>query len=91
MGEGLKIEIFRKKDADEFTLSLADSESRMETGSGAAMAAALSAAFLHRAAAFSKTVHPDIDRVEYLLRNTEIIRNYMVHLIDEDVNYSMHE
>ena len=85
MGESLKIEVFRNKNAGDFTLSLADPGSRMETGSGAAMMAAVSAALLHRAAAHARTIHPEADRVEYLLRNTEIIRNYMVHLIDEDV------
>ena len=55
MAEGIKIDIYRMKNADELTQSLADPESRMDTGSGAAMTAALSAALLKRAAAL--TVH----------------------------------
>ena len=41
MAESIKIEIFRKKDAEDFTLALADPESRAETGSGTAMTAAV--------------------------------------------------
>ena len=44
MAEGIKIEIFKLKNADELTRSLADPESRIETGSGAAMTAALATA-----------------------------------------------
>ena len=33
----ITIEIFRKKDAEDFTKSLADPDSRAETGSGTAM------------------------------------------------------
>ena len=40
MAEGIKIEIFKLKNADELTKSLADPESRMETGGAAAMTAA---------------------------------------------------
>ncbi len=85
MAEGLKIEIFRMKNAEEFTSALADPDCRMETGSGAAMTAAVSAALLHRAAALALEACPDSERADYLERNTEIIRKYMVHLIDEDV------
>ena len=42
MAEGIKIEIFKLKNADELTKSLSDPESRMDTGSGAAMTAASS-------------------------------------------------
>ena len=43
MAEKLSIEIFRRKDAEDFTKSLADPESRTAVGSGAAMTAAVSA------------------------------------------------
>ena len=46
MAESIQIEIFRKKDAEDFTKALADPESRAQTGSGAAMTAAVSAARL---------------------------------------------
>ena len=77
MAEGLKIEIFRMKNAEEFTSALADPKCRMETGSGAAMTAAVSAALLHRAAALALEACPDSERADYLERNTEIIRKYM--------------
>ena len=85
MAEEIKIEIFRMKNADELTKSLADPESRMDTGSGAAMTAALSAALLKRAAALTVRVLPGHERAQYIDRNAEILRSYMVHLIDEDV------
>ena len=85
MAEGIKIEIFRLKNAEDLTKSLADPESRMETGSGSAMTAALAAALLGRTAALTAEVLPDHERVTYILRNAEILRAYMVHLIDEDV------
>jgi len=86
MADGIKIEIFRMKNADELSKALADPESRLETGSGAAMTAALSAALLKRASALTLRVLPENERAVYIDRNAEILRAYMVHLIDEDVN-----
>lgn len=85
MAEGIKIEIFKLKNADELTKSLADPESRLDTGSGAAMTAALAMALLERASAITVKALPDNKRADYILRNAEILRTYMVHLIDEDV------
>ncbi len=85
MAEGIKIEIFKLKNADELTRSLADPESRLDTGSGAAMTAALAMSLLERAAALTVKALPDHERADYILRNAEILRTYMVHLIDEDV------
>ena len=50
MAETIKIEIYRQKNAEEFTAALADPDSRLETGSGAAATAAVASAFLCRAA-----------------------------------------
>ena len=85
MAEGIKIEIFKLKNADELSKSLADPESRLDTGSGTAMTAALAMSLLERAAALTAKALPDNERVDYILRNAEILRTYMVHLIDEDV------
>jgi len=85
MSEGIKIEIFRMKNAEDFTKSLADPASRMDTGSGAAMTAAVSAALLERASAMTLAALPENERADYICRNAEILRSYMVHLIDEDV------
>ena len=86
MADGIKIEFFRMKNAEELTKSLADPESGMDTGSGAAITAALSAALLKRAAAMTLREIPDNERAVYIDRNAEILRAYMVHLIDEDVH-----
>ena len=85
MAEGIKIEIFKLKNADELTKSLADPESRLDTGSGAAMTAALAMSLLERAAALTVKTLPENERADYIFRNAEILRTYMVHLIDEDV------
>ena len=85
MAEGIKIEIFKLKNADELTRSLADPKSRMDTGSGAAMTAALAMSLLERAAALTVKALPENERADYIFRNAEILRTYMVHLIDEDV------
>ena len=85
MAEGIKIEIFKLKNADELTKSLSDPESRMDTGSGAAMTAALAMSLLERAAALTVKTLPENERANYIFRNAEILRTYMVHLIDEDV------
>ena len=44
MAETIKIEIYRQKNAEDFTAALADPDSRLETGSGAAATAAVAAA-----------------------------------------------
>ena len=82
MAESIKIEIFRKKEAEEFTLALADPESRAQTGSGTAMTAAVASALLQRAAKLTKEELSENERVEYIVRNSEILRKYMVSLID---------
>ena len=64
MAETIKIEIFRNKNADEFTAALADPDSRLETGSGAAATAAVAAAFLCRAAALTARTILSAGRVD---------------------------
>ena len=46
---------------------------------------AVSAALLCRASRIAAEALPDNERADYLARNTETLRKYMVHLIDEDV------
>ena len=53
MAEKLVIEIYRNKNSEELTKLIADPGSRLETGSGAALTAAVAAAYLCRAAAMS--------------------------------------
>ena len=85
MAESIKIEVFRKKDAEDFTKALADPDSRAQTGSSAAMTAAVASALLERAAKLTQGERPENERVEYIVHNAEILRGYMVSLIDEDV------
>lgn len=85
MAEKIIIEIYKNKTPDELTKLIADPAGRLETGSGSAVIAAISAAFLERAAVLTGETVKDNDRVEYIIKNSEIIRGYMIHLIDEDV------
>lgn len=85
MAEKIIVDVFRKKTVEELSLALADPNSRLETGSGSAMTAAVAAALLCRAAAITARVAEGNERLDYIRRNGEILRSYMVHLIDEDV------
>ena len=83
--EKIIIDIFRNKTADEYTRALADPNAKVDTGSGAAWIAAVSAAFMCRAAGLAAKTVEGNERLDYIARNAEIIRGYMVQLIDEDV------
>lgn len=83
--ESLKIQIYRNKNAEELTNELSDPNCRADAGSAAAMTAALASSLLKRAAIHSETCFSDNEDVRYILRNAEILRSYMVRLIDEDV------
>lgn len=85
MAEKFKIDIFRLKTADEFIKLLSDPESRLETGSAAAVAAGEASALLMRAAAIASAAEPEDERLQYILKNAGILRDYMINLIDEDV------
>ncbi len=81
----LVIDIFRTKTADDFTKAIADPDGKLETGSAAADAAAIAAALICRAAKLTAKTIEGNERVDYIARNSETIRSYMVYLIDEDV------
>lgn len=85
MGDKIIIEVYKTKNPDDFTKLLADPESRLDVGSAAASTAASAAALMRRAAAITAAAKPEEARVEYILRNSETLRAYMIHLIDEDV------
>lgn len=85
MAETLKIEIYRKKQPDELTKALSEADSRTDIGSGAALTAATAAAYFLRAAALTAEEKGSSEQLDYLCRNGEILRSYMIHLIDEDV------
>ena len=82
MAEKIVIEIYRKKNPDELTAALADPEGKLNIASGAAYIAAEACAMGLRAARLAKG---DEERLDYLRRNLEKLRSYMVYLIDEDL------
>lgn len=85
MAEKILVEVYKKKTMEELSQALADPDSRLETGSGSAITASLAAALLCRAAAITARKQEGNESLDYILRNGEILRSYMVHLIDEDV------
>lgn len=85
MAEKILIEVYKTKNNDELTQILSDPDSRLETGSGAAITASVAAAFLCRAVKLAEREVESGERLAYLARNAETLRKYMVHLIDEDV------
>lgn len=85
MADKIIIEIFKTKNTDELTKAFAAPDSRLEIGSLAAVSAANAAAYTLRAANLAAQTVTGNERLDYIIRNTEILRDYMVHLIDEDV------
>jgi len=84
MAEKIVIDVFRKKTFEELSQALAEPASKLESGSAAAAVAAVSASLLCRAAAAAKSAEPG-ETMDYICRNAEILRTYMLHLVDEDV------
>lgn len=84
MADKLIIEVYKNKNAEDFTKALSAPDSKMNVGSAAAYTAACAAALLSRAAAMT-AAETKGERVDYIVRNSETLRAYMVHLIDEDV------
>ena len=85
MAEGIKIQIYRNETADNLTKKLADPGENADIGSAASASAALSASMLARAAVQIRETGGANEKLDWYVRNTEILRSYMVKLIDEDV------
>ena len=85
MTDGFKIQIYRNKSSDELTKLLSNPSEKAGAGSAAAASAALAASMLARAAAQIRQNSGEEDSLDWYVRNTEILRDYMVKLIDEDV------
>ena len=85
MAEGIKIQIYRNETADILTKKLADPEENAGIGSASAASAALSASMMSRAAVQIRQAGGENEKLDWYVRNTEILRSYMVKLIDEDV------
>lgn len=85
MAGKLTIEIYKEKNASDLTAAIAAPECKANGGSAAAYTAALGCALLERVARICAGADNTNERLAYLVRNSEILRTYMVHLIDEDV------
>ena len=85
MEKKLVINIYRKFPFDSLSEEFARPESRLNAGSSSCATGSLAAALLNRAAQTCPFEEENKERVEYIIRNTETIRNYMAYLVDEDV------
>ena len=85
MSEKITIEVFKEKKAEDFTAALAMPDCRAGAGSAAAYTAAMACALAKRAASLCAAANGENERLAYIEKNCEILRSYMVHLIDEDV------
>ena len=85
MADKILIEVFKEKKAEEFTSAIAAPDCRAGAGSAAAYTAAMAAALAERVARICAEANGESERLTYLVRNCEILRSYMVSLIDEDV------
>ena len=85
MAGKIVIDIFKEKKAEDFTTALAAPESKAGAGSAAAYTAAMGDALVLRVAKNCAAANEGDERLDYIVRNSEILRGYMVHLIDEAV------
>lgn len=76
----IQIKIYSQESIENFAEGFASNE-KLETGSINAAACALAASLLERASLFA----PESEKKDYILRNAGILRNYFVHLIDDDL------
>ena len=88
MPDKLKIEILKNDTVDTLTSKISTPEARPEAGSAAAASASFASALLERAAKeIARNVESgeQSEKLDWYVRNAEIVRDYMVRLIDEDV------
>lgn len=85
MAEKIVIDVFKEKKAEDFTAALASPDCRANAGSAAAYTAAMACALAGRAAKLCAAANGEGERLSYIERNCEILRSYMVNLIDENV------
>ena len=85
MADKIVIEVFKEKKAEDFTSALSSPDCRAGAGSAAAMTAAMACALARRTAKRCLAGNEGNERLTYIERNCEILRGYMVNLIDEDV------
>lgn len=85
MDSKVLIKIYRQENLEQFTADFAEDDSKLETGSLAAGTAAYACSLLERAAKAALSEYSGNERAEYISRNAGIAKNYMVHLVDEDV------
>lgn len=76
----ISIHLYKDDSLDVFTKSIFETD-KLETGSFNAMTSAMAASLLEKAAARID----ESPEKEYILRNSEILRSYFIHLVDDDI------
>ena len=78
------IEVFKTRDTAALSEAIADPGSHTDIGTAASALAANAFALALRAARLCEARHGGGERLDYLTRNLENLRGYMLHLMDED-------
>lgn len=78
--DNIQITIYKKLSIEDFSQEFV-SKDKLDTGSVNACVATMSASLFQRAVSNL----PNDERSEFLKRNSEILRTYMIHLIDDDI------
>lgn len=77
----IEIKVYKKMCIESFFEEFCSDDSKLDTGSLNAVSAACACSLFERAV---KSL-PDSERAVWLKRNSAILRNYMVHMVDDDV------
>ena len=79
MANKIIIDVFKEKKAEEFTAALASPDSKAGSGIAAAYTAAMGNALIERVAKSCLEKEKENERLDYIVRNAEILRSYMVN------------
>ena len=86
MENKLLIEIYRKHSFEKLSEEFADPSSRLDSGGAASAVGSIAFSLLNRAALLCRaSLKEENERVEYIIRNSSALRNYLAFLVDEDV------
>lgn len=80
----ISVDVFKNKTIENLSKGFADVNSKLDTGSGAAVVGSVASGLLSRAAGLCKDEVSETEKIDYICRNAENLRNYMVFLVDED-------
>ena len=83
-GEKVQVKVYNKMTPTQLLMDFAADETKLDTGSMSALSAACSAALLERCAKIAAANNESTERLEWLARNSGTLKNYFIHLIEDD-------